>query len=43
MSFASKPVTDVNGTKIANFDFVIEDYREFNLDIFSGNTTTVGG
>jgi protocatechuate 3,4-dioxygenase beta subunit len=41
-SLITKPVTDANGTKIANFDFVIEDYRGFNLDIFSGNTTIVG-
>ena len=25
-SLITKPVTDANGTKIANFDFVIEDY-----------------
>jgi protocatechuate 3,4-dioxygenase beta subunit len=44
-SLITKPITNANGTKIANFDFVIEDYRGFNLDIFSGNTTntTVGG
>jgi hypothetical protein len=24
-------VTDANGTKIANFDFVVEDYRGFDV------------
>jgi protocatechuate 3,4-dioxygenase beta subunit len=33
----TKTVTDVKGTKIANFDFVIEDYRGANLSMFDAN------
>jgi protocatechuate 3,4-dioxygenase beta subunit len=30
-SLITKPITDANGTKSANFDFVIEDYRGFDI------------
>jgi protocatechuate 3,4-dioxygenase beta subunit len=41
----TRTVTDAKGAKIANFDFVIEDYRGANLDIFSANnnSTVTGG
>jgi protocatechuate 3,4-dioxygenase beta subunit len=31
-SLITKPVIDANGTKIANFDFVVEDYRGLQLN-----------
>ena len=30
-SLIIEPVSDVNGTKIANFDFAVEDYRGFDI------------
>lgn len=30
-SLIVKPVTDANGTKIAHFDFLVEDYRGFDI------------
>ena len=31
-SLITKPVTDANGIKVANFDFVVEDYRGFDIN-----------
>jgi protocatechuate 3,4-dioxygenase beta subunit len=42
-SLITKTVTDAKGTRIANFDFVVEDYRGLNLDILSGNNSTRSG
>ena len=39
-SLIIRPVNDVNGTKIANFDFVVEDYRGFDISKgLTGNPT----
>ena len=39
-SLIIEPVSDVNGTKIANFDFAVEDYRGFDISKgLTGNPT----
>jgi protocatechuate 3,4-dioxygenase beta subunit len=38
----TKPVTDANGTKIANFDFVVEDYRGFDISKGIIGNPTIG-
>jgi protocatechuate 3,4-dioxygenase beta subunit len=38
----TKPVTDANGTKTANFDFVVEDYRGFNISRGLTGNPTIG-
>jgi protocatechuate 3,4-dioxygenase beta subunit len=39
-SLIIEPVSDVNGTKIANFDFAVEDYRGFDITKgLTGNPT----
>jgi protocatechuate 3,4-dioxygenase beta subunit len=38
----TKPVTDANGTKIANFDFVVEDHRGFDASQGLRGNPTVG-
>ncbi len=41
-SLVTKPVTEANGTKIAHFDFVVEDYRGFNASQGLNNNPTIG-
>lgn len=41
-SLITKPVTDANGTKSANFDFVIEDYRGFDISKEIIGNPTIG-
>jgi protocatechuate 3,4-dioxygenase beta subunit len=41
-SLITKPVTDANGTKIANFDFVVEDYRGFDISKGLIGNLTIG-
>jgi protocatechuate 3,4-dioxygenase beta subunit len=41
-SLITKPLTDANGTKIANFDFVIEDYRGFDISKGIIGNPTIG-
>ena len=41
-SLITKPVTDANGTKIANFDFVVEDYRGFDISKGIIGNPTIG-
>ena len=41
-SLVTKPVTDANGTKIAHFDFVVEDYRGFNASKGLRDNPTIG-
>jgi protocatechuate 3,4-dioxygenase beta subunit len=41
-SLITKPVTDANGTKIANFDFVVEDYRGFDVSKGIIGNPTIG-
>lgn len=41
-SLVTKPVTEANGTKIAHFDFVVEDYRGFNASQGLKNNPTIG-
>jgi len=38
----TKPVTDANGTKTANFDFVVEDYRGFDISKGLTGNPTIG-
>jgi len=38
----TKPVTDANGTKTANFDFVVEDYRGFDISKGLAGNPTIG-
>jgi len=38
----TKPVTDANGTKTANFDFVVEDYRGFDISKGLIGNPTIG-
>jgi protocatechuate 3,4-dioxygenase beta subunit len=38
----TKPVTDANGTKTANFDFVVEDYRGFDASKGLNENPTIG-
>jgi hypothetical protein len=38
----TKPVTDANGTKVANFDFVVEDHRGFDASQGLRDNPTVG-
>jgi hypothetical protein len=35
-------VTDANGTKIANFDFVVKDYRGFDINKGIAGNPTIG-
>jgi hypothetical protein len=37
-----KPVTDANGTKIAHFDFLVEDYRGFDISKGIAGNPTIG-
>jgi protocatechuate 3,4-dioxygenase beta subunit len=41
-SLITKPVTDANGTKIAHFDFVVEDYRGFDISKGIIGNPTIG-
>jgi protocatechuate 3,4-dioxygenase beta subunit len=41
-SLITKPVTDANGTKTANFDFVVEDYRGFDISKGLIGNPTIG-
>jgi hypothetical protein len=41
-SLITKPVTDQNGTKIAHFDFVVEDYRGFDISKGLIGNPTIG-
>ena len=41
-SLIVKPVTDVNGTKIAHFDFLVEDYRGFDISKGIAGNPTIG-
>ena len=41
-SLITKPVTEANGTKIAHFDFVVEDYRGFNASQGLRSNPTIG-
>ena len=41
-SLITIPVTDANGTKKANFDFVVEDYRGFDASKGLSNNPTIG-
>jgi protocatechuate 3,4-dioxygenase beta subunit len=41
-SLITKPVADANGTKIANFDFVVEDYRGFDVSKGIVGNPTIG-
>jgi len=38
----TKPLTDANGTKTANFDFVVEDYRGFDISRGLTGNPTIG-
>jgi protocatechuate 3,4-dioxygenase beta subunit len=38
----TKPVTEANGTKTANFDFVVEDYRGFDASKGLNENPTIG-
>ena len=38
----TKPVTDVNGTKLAHSDFVVEDYRGFDASKGLRSNPTIG-
>jgi hypothetical protein len=38
----TKPITEANGTKIAHFDFVVEDYRGFNQSGGLKSNPTIG-
>ena len=38
-SLVTKTVVNSNGTKIANFDFVVEDYREPPANTLNTNST----
>ncbi len=38
----TKPVTDTNGTQKANFDFVVEDYRGFDINKGLTGNPTIG-
>lgn len=39
-SLITKTVVNSNGTRIANFDFVVEDYRELPANTLNTNSTT---
>ena len=41
-SLIAKPVTAANGTKIAHFDFVVEDYRGFDISKGLRGNPTIG-
>ena len=41
-SLIVKPVTDANGTKIAHFDFLVEDYRGFDISKGIAGNPTIG-
>jgi hypothetical protein len=41
-SLITNPVTDANGTKIANFDFVVEDRRGFDASQGLRDNPTIG-
>jgi protocatechuate 3,4-dioxygenase beta subunit len=41
-SLIVKPVTDANGTKIAHFDFLVEDYRGFDISKGIVGNPTIG-
>ena len=41
-SLITKPVTDANGTQKANFDFVVEDYRGFDISKGIIGNPTIG-
>ncbi|MDW0179121.1 MAG: hypothetical protein QOK80_11025 [Nitrososphaeraceae archaeon] len=41
-SLIVKPVTDANGAKIAHFDFLVEDYRGFDISKGIAGNPTIG-
>ena len=41
-SLVTKPITEANGTKIAHFDFVVEDHRGFDQSKGLRNNPTIG-
>ena len=41
-SLITKPVTEANGTKTANFDFVVEDYGGFDISKGLIGNPTIG-
>ena len=41
-SLIVKPVTDANGTKIAHFNFLVEDYRGFDISKGIAGNPTIG-
>jgi len=41
-SLIVKPMTDANGTKIAHFDFLVEDYRGFDISNGIAGNPTIG-
>jgi len=41
-SLITNPVTAANGTKIPHFDFVVEDYRGFNISKGLRDNPTMG-